>query len=73
MRLLYSTSNGQRKRWLLGHMGYDTECWRNCIRLAAAGKLDLNTIVTHQLPLEDWEKGFRMSIDNSAAKVVLIP
>ena len=58
---------------VLGHMGYDTECWRNCIRLAAAGKLDLNTIVTHQLPLEDWEKGFRMSIDNSAAKVVLIP
>ena len=58
---------------LFGHMAYDTECWKNCIRLAEAGKLDLDTIVTHQLPLEEWEKGFRMSVDGTAGKVVLIP
>lgn len=56
-----------------GHMGYDTECWKNCIRLAEAGLLDLNTIVTHQMALEDWEEGFKKSIDNTAAKVVLVP
>jgi threonine dehydrogenase-like Zn-dependent dehydrogenase len=58
---------------LFGHMGYDTECWKNCIRLVKVGLLDLNTIVTHQLKLEDWEEGFKRSIDNSAGKVVLIP
>lgn len=58
---------------IFGHMGYDTECWRNCIRLAEAGLLDLNTIVTHELPLSSWEEGFQRSIDNTAAKVVLIP
>lgn len=58
---------------LLGHMGYDTECWRNCLRLAAHGTLDLNTIITHTLPLSQWEDGMKWSIDNTAAKVVLIP
>lgn len=58
---------------VFGHMGYDTECWKNCIRLAEAGLLDLNSIVTHQFGLEDWEKGFEKSIDNTAAKVVLVP
>ncbi len=58
---------------IFGHMGYDTECWKNCIRLAEAGKLDLDTIVTHQLPLDQWEEGFKKSIDGSAGKVVLIP
>lgn len=58
---------------VFGHMGYDTECWKNCIRLAEAGILDLNTIVTDQMKLDDWELGFKKSIDNTAAKVVLIP
>lgn len=58
---------------LLGHMGYDTQCWKNCLRLAEANLLDLSTIVTDRLDLDDWETGFRKSIDNTAAKVVLIP
>ena len=58
---------------VFGHMGYDTECWKNCIRLAQAGMLDLDSIVTHQMSLDDWKQGFEMSIDNTAAKVVLIP
>lgn len=58
---------------LLGHMGYDTECWQACLRLAQRGTLDLNTIITHNLPLEEYMDGMRMSIDNTAAKVVLHP
>lgn len=58
---------------LLGHMGYDTECWRACLRLAQRGTLDLSTVVTHHLPLEQFLDGMRMSVDNTAAKVVLLP
>lgn len=56
-----------------GHMGYNQESWRNCIALAACGKLDLKTIISCTLPMSEYEKGFQMSMKQEAAKVVLIP
>ncbi len=56
-----------------GHMGYNTVSWRNCISLAAAGILDLHTIISHQMPLSDFDKGFELTIKQEATKVILIP
>lgn len=58
---------------VIGHMGYNQESWRNCLALAASGKLDLKSIISNELPLEEYHKGFEMSRLQQATKVILIP
>lgn len=56
-----------------GHMGYNTTSWRNVINLAAAGKLDLESLVTHKLPLTEIKKGFELLKGQSAIKILINP
>lgn len=56
-----------------GHMGYNTTSWRNVINLAAVGKLDLGSMVSHKLPLTEIRKGFDMLKDQSAIKILIDP
>lgn len=56
-----------------GHMGYDQESWRNTLALAGAGRLDLKSVITCTLPLEEYHRGFEMTRLQEASKVVLIP
>lgn len=58
---------------LQGHRGYNQTSWRNCLALAACGKLDLKSLITCELPLDQWDKGFQMTMTQEAAKVILIP
>lgn len=58
---------------IIGHMGYNAESWRNSLALAAAGRLDLKSIITCELPLEQYHQGFEMSRTQEASKVILIP
>ena len=45
--------------------------WRNALRLLAAGKIDLKSIITHELGLSQWEKGFELMAKKEAIKVIL--
>lgn len=56
-----------------GHMGYDQTSWRNSLALVKTGKLDLKSIITCELPMEQHEKGFAMTKSQEASKVILIP
>lgn len=56
-----------------GHMGYNTVSWRQCISLAEAGILNLKSIISHHMPLSDYDKGFQLSIKQVATKVILTP
>lgn len=56
-----------------GHGGYNQESWRNSLNLAACGKLDLKSLITQVLPLEEYKAGFEMMKKLDACKVVLIP
>jgi len=58
---------------LRGHMGYNTESWRACIALAKVGKLDLKTVISCHLPIEEYEEGFQRIIRKDAIKVILEP
>ena len=58
---------------LIGHMGYNQESWKNTLALVKKGRLDLKTIISLELPLEEYHKGFEMSKYQEAAKVVLTP
>jgi len=46
-----------------------------CLRFAAAGRLDLDMLITHRLPLDDFAKGAEalVSTPNQALGVILIP
>lgn len=56
---------------VIGHMGYNTVSWRNTINLASQGKLDLTSIVTHRISLEESGHGFDMMVSREAGKVIV--
>ena len=56
---------------LIGHMGYNTISWRNTINLARAGKLDLTSIVTHTVSLDECAHGLDMMVSREAGKVIV--
>ena len=56
-----------------GHMGYNTTSWRCVMNLAAAGKLDLSSMVTHTLPLTEINKGFDLLKEMTAIKILIDP
>lgn len=56
-----------------GHFGYDYISWKNCIRLASGGLLDLKSMITHRLPLSDWKEGFDLARKQKSVKIILLP
>lgn len=58
---------------IYGHNGYNTESWRNCIALAAAGILDLKPLITRIQPLEEYRDGFEAYKRQEATKIILVP
>jgi len=48
-------------------------CWDRTIGLMADGKIDASKIITHKLPLEEWEKAFELVETMQGMKVLLIP
>jgi len=54
------------------HLG--AHCWPDAIRMVESGTLPLDEICTHQLPLEDFQKGFDLVASGTESiKVTLIP
>ncbi len=56
-----------------GHMGYSTIAWMNSLALIEAGKLDLKSIITETMPLENFHIAAEKLISQEAAKIILIP
>jgi threonine 3-dehydrogenase len=56
-----------------GRLMYDT--WYQVAGLLRSGKLDISPVVTHMLPLEEYEKGFSLMMTRPkvSGKVVLFP
>lgn len=61
---------GAKVRGIIGRKIYET--WFDSAGLLAAG-LDLEPIVTHRLPLEDYETAFELIREGNCGKVVLFP
>jgi len=47
------------------------ETWYQVEQFVLSGKLDLEPIITHTIPMEDFESGFRMMQSGEAIKVVM--
>jgi len=56
-----------------GRLMYDT--WFTVANLLRTGKLDISPVVTHKLPLEEFEKGFSLMLNSpkKSGKVILFP
>lgn len=58
---------------LIGHMGYDSTSWKNCLELLRKGEVDMDAFISHRLPLSEWEKGIELVKNRQATKVILLP
>lgn len=55
---------------LIGHMGYDAVSWLNVLNLLKHRMLDVESLITHRLPLSRWQEGFELMASRQAIKVV---
>jgi L-iditol 2-dehydrogenase len=62
-----------RQLAVLGCRGDPTPCWIESVRLLGSGKINIEPIISHVLPLEKWEEGFQLSMSGEALKVLLQP
>ena len=58
---------------LKGHFSHTWDVWEHCLTLMNKKMIDLNKIITHEFPLDKWEKAFEMVENKEAMKVVLKP
>lgn len=56
---------------LMGHLGYNPISWHNVMNMAAKGMLDLDTVVTHEFPLEQAKDAFDLVAARKAGKVII--
>ena len=58
---------------LTGSFSQKYSGWKAALELASLGKIQARLLISDILPLEEWEKGFRLSFEGKAIKVVFQP
>jgi L-iditol 2-dehydrogenase len=58
---------------VVGSYGYVWTSWQRTVKLLAEGKVNLEPLISHELPLEEFRKGFEDTQNGSAIKVILNP
>ncbi len=61
------------KKSLIGAYAYDRETWQRALALLSSGRVNVEPMITHRLPLAEARKGFELAATRQAAKVLLIP
>ena len=62
----------RNKKSLVGVYGYDSDIWARSLSLISSGKMDVSQMITHRLPFSQYQKGFELACNKSAAKVILL-
>ena len=58
---------------LQGTFSHNWDVWEKCLVLMGERTVDLSEIVTHELPLDAWNKGFELMESKEGLKIVLTP
>lgn len=58
---------------LQGTFSHNWDVWEKCLILMSEKKVDLNEIITHELPLDQWSKGFDLMESKEGLKIILTP
>jgi len=70
----FDTTNLVRSsKSIIGAYGYDPEIWRRALLLLSSGKIRVEPMITHRIPLTEAKEGFELAISKEAAKVLFIP
>jgi alcohol dehydrogenase/L-iditol 2-dehydrogenase len=56
-----------------GHFSHTWDVWEKCLTLMGNGQVDVGRLITHELPIDKWEKAFELVETKKAMKVVLTP
>ncbi|MGG1660675.1 zinc-dependent alcohol dehydrogenase [Brevibacillus sp. NRS-1366] len=56
---------------VFGSGAHSQKTWEKMMRILEQGKVDLSPIITHKIPLSDWEHGFVLCERKEAGKVLL--
>lgn len=56
-----------------GHFSHTWDVWEKCLSLMGKGQIDLERLITHELPIDRWEEAFELVENKEAIKVVLTP
>lgn len=56
---------------VIGSYGYVWTSWQRTIRLLAEGKIGVDEMISHEFPLEEYERAFRVTQHGTGMKVVL--
>jgi L-iditol 2-dehydrogenase len=56
-----------------GSWGTIWTSWRTTLALLASGKIKTELLISHKLPLEDWQKGFNLMDRKEGLKILLKP
>lgn len=54
-----------------GCLGHSLKTWTKVMKILEQRKLDLTPLITHKLPLSQWQKGFKLCEDKQGVKVLL--
>jgi L-iditol 2-dehydrogenase len=55
---------------VVGSFGYVWSSWRRSIQLLSEGRVDTQALISHELPLSQFQEAFRITQDGTATKVV---
>lgn len=58
---------------LQGTFSHNWDVWEKCLVLMSKKTVDLNRLITHELPLDQWEKSFALMESKQGLKIVLTP
>ncbi len=58
---------------VIGSYGYVWTSWQRTVRLLAEKNVDVDALISHELPLERFADGFRLTQDGTAIKVIFNP
>lgn len=61
------------RKSLIGAYAYEPETWQRGLALLASGRITVEPMITHKLPLSEATKGFELAVHKEAAKVLFIP
>ena len=60
-------------RKIIGSIAYDRSMWERVIRMVQAGQVNVKAMISEVLPLDEWERGFRMAKERSGLRIILVP
>lgn len=69
-RLDFDTTVVARELTIRGSFGQRPSSWDRALELMAAGSVNPAALITHVLPLQDWESGFEVCRSGRAGKVL---